>query len=142
MGMVIFWLVLGGIAFIVDILTSNFCFVLLAAGSIAAAIGAGAGLEVMYQIIIYAVVNVISISIGYPWLKKKYKKMCNRIPLMEEKYIGKIFEADKEIKDKAQYKVGGEYWTLVNCGEIINVGDKFEIIGIEGIKFIVKKYNS
>lgn len=139
MGAAIFWLITGAVVFAIDVLTSNFCFVLLAAGSIAAAIGAGAGLEMTYQVIIYAIVNIVSVSIGYPWLKKKYKKMCKRTPLMEETYIGKVFEADKEIKDKAQFKVGGEYWTIVNKGEIINAGDKFEIVGIDGIKLIVQK---
>ena len=140
MGAVIFWLITGGVVFAIDILTSNFCFVLLAIGSIAAAIGAGVGLETTSQVIIYAVVNTISISVGYPWLKKKYKKMCKRTPLMEETYIGKIFEADKEIKDKAQVKVGGEYWTVINNDEIIRIGDKFQITGIDGIKLTVKKY--
>lgn len=142
MGTVIFWLITGGIVFAIDILTSNFCFMLLAAGSLAAAIGAGIGLDITIQVIIYAVVNIVSVSIGYPWLKKKYKKMCKRTPLMEETYIGKIFEADKEIKDKAQVKVGGEYWTVINNDEIIKVGDKYQITGIQGIKLIVKKYTN
>ena len=68
--------------------------------------------------------------------------MCKRTPLMEETYIGKIFEADKEIKDKAQVKVGGEYWTVINNDEIIKVGDKYQITGIQGIKLIVKKYTN
>lgn len=140
MGTVIFWLITGCIVFAIDILTSNFCFVLLSAGSIAAAIGAGFGMEFIIQVIIYAVVNIISVSVGYPWLKKKYKKMCKRTPLMEETYIGKILEADKEIKGKAQVKVGGEYWTVVNNDEIIKPGDKFQITGIDGIKLVVKKY--
>lgn len=142
MGTVIFWLITGGVAFAIDILTSNFCFILLAAGSIAASIGAGFGLEITMQVIIYAIVNIISVSIGYPWLKKKYKKMCKRTPLMEETYIGKIFEADKEIKDKAQVKVGGEYWTVINKDEIIKVGEKFQITGIDGIKLVIKKYTN
>ena len=142
MEMVIFWLITGGVMFAIDILTSNFCFVLLAAGSIAAAIGAGVGLGGIMQVIIYAGVNIVSVSVGYPWLKKKYKKMCKRTPLMEETYIGKVFESDKEIKDKTLFKVGGEYWTVVNNGEVIKAGDKFQIIGIDGIKFIIKKYTN
>ena len=59
---------------------------------------------------------------------------------MEETYIGKILEADKEIKGKAQVKVGGENWTVVNNDEIIKPGDKFQITGIDGIKLVVKKY--
>lgn len=139
MGTIIFWIVTGLIAFGIDILTSSFCFVLLGIGSIAAACAAGVGLTFGIQVIIYAIVNIISVSIGFPYLKKKYKKMCIRTPRMEETYIGKTMESDKEIQNKAQIKVGGEYWTAVNEGEVINKGDKFEITGIDGIKLKIKK---
>ena len=58
---------------------------------------------------------------------------------MEEKYIGKILESDKEIKDTAQIKLGGDYWMVVNRGKVINSGDKFKIIGLNGIKLLIQK---
>jgi membrane protein implicated in regulation of membrane protease activity len=65
--------------------------------------------------------------------------MHKKTPLREETYIGKIIISEKEIFDKAQVKINGEYWTVVNEGEVIRVGDKFEIIGIEGIKLKIMK---
>lgn len=58
---------------------------------------------------------------------------------MEETYVGKIMISEKEIRDKAQVKVGGEYWTVINEGDIIHNGDKFTIKGIEGIKLKIEK---
>lgn len=58
---------------------------------------------------------------------------------MEETYVGKIMISEKEIIDKAQVKVGGEYWTVINEGDIIHKGDKFTIKGIEGIKLKIEK---
>lgn len=138
-GFAIFWLFIAICAFAIDILTSNFCFMLFSIGAIIAAICAALGVPFMIQIIVFAIVSIISLSIGYPWLKKKYKNMHKNTPLMEETYIGKIIESDKQINDKAQIKVNGEYWTAINDGDIINVGDKFLITGIEGIKLKIKK---
>lgn len=139
MGSVITWILIAIGMFVIDILSSNFCFVLLSAGAIAGAICASMGASLAVQVIVFSIVNIISIAVGYPWLKKKFKKGFRRTPLMEENYIGKVIESDKEIKDKGQFKVGGEYWTVVNTGMKIKPGDKFKITGIDGIKLLIKK---
>ena len=139
MGSIILWILIAIGVFIIDILSSSFCFVLLAVGSVGAVICAYAGLGFVAQVIAFAILNIISVAVGYPWLKKKFKKSFVRTPLMEETYIGKILESDKEITGTAQVKVGGEYWMVVNTGEIINPGDKFKITGLDGIKLLIQK---
>lgn len=139
MGSAIFWLLIAICAFAIDILTSNFCFMLFSIGAVVAAICGALGVPFNIQIIIFAIISIISLLVGYPWLKKKYKKMHKNIPLMEETYIGRIMDSEKEIVSKSQVKVGGEYWTVINEGDVIHEGDKFIITGIEGIKLKIKK---
>ena len=139
MGWVIVWLIIAIVAGAIDVLTSYFFFVLFSIGSIVAAICAGLGVPFLYQIIVFSIISLIAMIFGYPWLKKKYKMMHKRIPLMEETYIGKILIAEKDIETKAQIKVGGEYWTAVNEGEKITKNEKFEITGIDGIKLKIKR---
>lgn len=139
MGSVVFWLIIAVFAFAIDVLTSNFCFMLFSIGAIAAAICGALGVSFTIQIVIFAIISIISVLIGYPWLKKKYKGMQKNIPLMEETYIGKIIESQKEITGKSQVKVNGEYWTVINEGDVIHVGEKFVITGIQGIKLKIKK---
>lgn len=139
MGWVIVWLIIAIVAGAIDVLTSNFFFVLFSIGSIVAAICAGLGVPFLYQIIVFSIISLIAMIFGYPWLKKKYKMMHKRIPLMEETYIGKILIAEKDIETKAQIKVGGEYWTAVNEGEKITKNEKFEITDIDGIKLKIKR---
>lgn len=138
-GIVIIWLGVIVCAFAIDILTSNFCFALFSVGAIAAAICDALGGTVIIQIIIFSILNIISLAVGYPLIKKKFKVMHKRLPLMEETYIGKVIESEKEINSKAQVKVNGEYWTVINDGDEIHKGDKFTITGIEGIKLKIKK---
>lgn len=139
MGSAIFWLIVAICVFAIDILTSNFCFVLFSIGAVVAAICGALGIPFSTQIIIFAIISIISLVVGYPWLKKKYKKSHKNIPLMEETYIGKIMESEKEIVSKSQVKVSGEYWTVINEGDVIHKGEKFIITGIEGIKLKIKK---
>lgn len=139
MGSVILWLLVAIGVFLLDVLSSSFFFVLFSIGAIVAAICAVIGLEFIVQVIIFAIVSIISLIIGYPILKKKYKNLNKRTPLMEEGYIGKKMKAEKDIVDKAQIKVGGEYWTAINDSEIIHSGDEFVITGIDGIKLKIEK---
>ena len=139
MGPTVFWLVVAICSIVIDVMTSSFFFVLFSIGAVVAAICGVFGVPFLIQVIIFAVVSIISLVLGYPVLKKKYKNMHKRTPLREETYIGKIMISEKEIFDKAQIKINGEYWTVVNEGDAIYVGDKFEIIGIEGIKLKIKK---
>jgi len=139
MGFAVFWLIIAICAFTIDILTSNFCFMLFSIGAVVAAICGALGVPFIMQVIIFAIISIISLSIGYPWLKKKYKTMHKNTPLMEETYIGKIMESEKEIISKSQIKVNGEYWTVINEGDVIHVGEKFIITGIQGIKLKIKK---
>ncbi|MFU7517834.1 NfeD family protein, partial [Clostridium sp. HCS.1] len=81
----------------------------------------------------------MTVSFGYPWAKKKFKKSVKRTPLMEETYIGRRMKAEEYIIERAKVKVDGIYWTVVNTGEKINSGENFKIIGSEGIKLIIKK---
>lgn len=139
MGSAVFWLLIAICAFAIDVLTSNFCFMLFSIGAVVAAVCGALGVPFVIQIVIFAVLSIISLVIGYPWLKRKYKNMHKNTPLMEETYIGKVLESDKEIINKSLVKVNGEYWTVINEGDVINKGEKFMITGIEGIKLKIKK---
>jgi membrane protein implicated in regulation of membrane protease activity len=138
-GLVVFWLIVAFCVIAIDVLTSNFCFMLFSVGAVGAAICGVLGLPLIMQIIVFSILNIISLVVGYPLLKKKFKVAHTSIPLMEETYIGKVMTSEKEIGDKAQVKVNGEYWTVVNDGNTIHEGDKFVITGIEGIKLKIEK---
>ena len=139
MSAIIFWIIIAGIAIAIDIATSNFLFAWFVVGAVTAMVADFIGVSFGIQVIIFLIVNLITIAIGYPWAKKKFKKSVKRIPLMEETYIGRIMKAEENIIDRARVKVDGVYWTVQNTGEEIKIGENFKIIGIEGIKLNIKK---
>ena len=138
MGSIILWVAIAFGVIVLDILTSTFLFVWFSLGSLAAIIANLVGLSFGWQIFIFAIVSLISISIGYPWARRKYKKMVKPTPRMEETYIGMEFVAEDDIEGNTRIKVAGIYWTGINHGEKIVKGQKFQITGVEGNKLIIK----
>ena len=141
MNLIVVWILIALGVILIDIFTSAFMFSWFAIGALAAILANCLGVNLTGQVIIFAVIGLIAICIGYPIVKKKSNKEGKKIPLMEESYIGKVFKAQDDIVDIARIKVGGIYWTGVNKNhsEKISKGNYFKIVGIEGNKFIIEE---
>lgn len=135
---VIAWIIVAIAVIAIDILTSSFIFMWFSLGSIVAIILSLLGMSVAWQIVAFLIVGVVTVSIGYPWAKKKFKADINHVPTMEQTYIGKEMIADEDMEEKSKIKVSGIYWTAYNKGKTIKKGEKYTITGIEGNKLIVK----
>lgn len=136
---IIFWIAIAAIAIIVDLFTSTFLFCWLAVGSAGAIVANFLGFNIVAQILVFSILTIISIAVGYKIVRKKIKTGVKRLPLMEEKFIGKTYIAEEDIKVSTQLKVDGIYWTGENEGEKILKGQKFVISEIRGNKLIIKK---
>ena len=135
---VIVWILVAIAVIAIDIVTSSFIFMWFSLGAIVAIILSLLGISVAWQIIAFLVVGIATVSIGYPWAKKKFKADVNHVPTMEQTYIGKEMIADEDMEEKSKIKVSGIYWTAYNKGKTIKEGEKYTITGIEGNKLIVK----
>ena len=135
---VIVWLLVAIALIVIDIVTSSFIFMCFSLGAIVAIMLSLLEISVAWQIVAFLVVGVATVSIGYPWAKKKFKADVNHVPTMEQTYIGKEMIANEDMEEKSKIKVDGIYWTAYNKGKIIKKGEKYTITGIEGNKLIVK----
>lgn len=135
---VIIWLIIAVLVIVVDLITSSFIFMWFSLGALVAIVLSLLGFSIWLQIIAFLVVGIITVCIGYPWAKKKFKAAINHVPTMEQEYIGMEMVAKDDIIEKGKIKVGGIYWTAYNKGKVIKAGDKFIITGIEGNKLTVK----
>ena len=135
---VIVWILVAIAVIAIDIVTSSFIFMWFSLGAIVAIMLSLLEISVAWQIVAFLVVGVATVSIGYPWAKKKFKADVNHVPTMEQTYIGKEMIADEDMEEKSKIKVSGIYWTAYNKGKTIKKGEKYTITGIEGNKLIVK----
>ena len=116
---VIVWILVAIAVIAIDIVTSSFIFMWFSLGAIVAIILSLLGISVAWQIIAFLVVGIATVSIGYPWAKKKFKADVNHVPTMEQTYIGKEMIADEDMEEKSKIKVSGIYWTDYNKGKTI-----------------------
>lgn len=135
---VIVWILVAIAVIAIDIVTSTFVFMWFSLGAFVAIIFSLIGISVAWQIVAFLVMGVATVSIGYPWAKKKFKADVNHVPTMEQTYIGKEMIANEDMEEKSKIKVSGIYWTAYNKGKIIKKGERYIITGIEGNKLIVK----
>lgn len=135
---VIVWILVAIAVIAIDIVTSTFVFMWFSLGAFVAIILSLIGISVAWQIVAFLVIGVATVSIGYPWAKKKFKADVNHVPTMEQTYIGKEMIANEDMEEKSKIKVSGIYWTAYNKGKIIKKGERYTITGIEGNKLIVK----
>ena len=134
---VIIWILVAIFVIAIDVVTSSFIFMWLSIGALAAIILSLLGISVLWQVIAFLVVGVVTISIGYPWAKKKFKADVNQVLTMEQTYIGKEMVATEDMRETSKIKVSCIYWTAYNKGKTIKKGERYTITGIEGNKLIV-----
>ena len=134
---VIIWILVAIFVIAIDVVTSSFIFMWLSIGALVAIILSLLGISVLWQVIAFLVVGVVTISIGYPWAKKKFKADVNQVLTMEQTYIGKEMVATEDMRETSKIKVSGIYWTAYNKGKTIKKGERYTITGIEGNKLIV-----
>lgn len=139
---VILWLVIGGAALAIDILTSAFIFVWFTVGAITSVVAAMLGYGFNVQLITFILVSTAFMVVGYPLVKRTIKSTVVKTPTTEQGYIGRILTVDEDVVDKATIKIDGIYWTVKNDGEFIKRGDRVIVNGIEGNKIVIKKYDS
>lgn len=134
---VIVWILVAIFVIAIDVVTSSFIFMWFSIGALVAIILSLLNVSVTWQIVAFLVVGVATVSIGYPWAKKKFKADVNHVPTMEQTYIGRVMIAEEDMGETSKIKVSGIYWTAYNKGKVIKKGEQYTITGIEGNKLIV-----
>lgn len=136
---VIMWIVIAITVVLIDAATGSFLFCWFAVGALGAMVAALFGATLGVQIILFFVLSIVTVLLGYPWAKKKFKDTIQHTPLMEEKYIGMVIVADEDIQGKARIKLDGCYWTVDSGFEKILKGERFKIKEIVGNKLMIMR---
>lgn len=136
--MVLFWLFMIITFLIVEAVSFNLITIWFAIGSLGAFITTYFTDDVMTQVIVFILITVISLVMT----RSLVKKYINFKPekTNSDAVIGKWGVVTKEIdiNEYGRVRVDGRTWTA-KASELINEGTKVEILGIEGVKLIVKK---
>ena len=134
-----FWIILGIIFLIGELLSGGFYLLSIGLGAIAAAILNYLQFSITLQIIAFILITVIFILISRPLYKKLNKNTIDK-KANTERLIGLKAKVTEDIDSHkiGNINVNGEVWKAIS-DEKISKGETVEITEIEGVKLKVKK---
>ena len=142
--MVLFWIIIAVIFAVIEGIVSGLVTIWFTIGGAAAAVACALGAPIPVQVIIFFVVSIALLIFTRPILVEKLRvgKEKNYTEQIEGK-PGLVVEA-LEPFHSGQVKVGGITWTAVGETDefAAPVGSKVEIVRVEGVKLIVRHFES
>ena len=139
------WLIAAIILVIVEICTAAFGSICFAIGAGLAALGAGLGLNTTWQIVVFAVVSMLTFIFLRPVVIRFLEKKSKDVKTNADALIGRKAVVSERI-DGAQHTgrvaVDGDDWKAVSTdGSVIEKGAEVEIINRYSIILTVKSLN-
>ena len=133
--------ILGILAFVVEIFTAGFVAGSIGIGFFLAALGNYLGLELQWQILMFALGIALSFFLIRPVMKKiggnKYYQETNRDAIIGKE--GRVTEEINTTNDTGRVSIDGDDWKAVsNDGNIIISGTPVKVTDIDSIVLIVK----
>jgi len=134
------WLIVSGICFVIEMITTGFLFFWPAIGAILAMITSFFTDNLIIQIAVFVISSSLLILFTKPFVKK-FLNDKDTMATNAYSIIGKSGLVTQEINSAlgtGQVKIGTETWSAkCNEHEVIEKGTKVEIISIDGVKAIV-----
>ena len=133
------WLIIAGVALIVEIMTVGFLVFWLAIGALIAMVVSFFIDSILVQTAVFVVSSAILIFATKPFVKKFAN--TKNVKTNAFSIIGKeglVIKEIDSINEKGQVKVSGETWTAIGKDdEKIPVGTKIKVTEIDGVKAIL-----
>jgi membrane protein implicated in regulation of membrane protease activity len=138
----VIWILIGLVLFGAELLTLSFVAFYPAIGALAAALTALLGGNIGIQVIVFAVVTVVSLLLTRKPLLRMMKRMPN-VPSNASNVIGRravvVIAIEPGPGQRGQVRVGTEHWSAKSENERpIDVGTTVEVARIDGVALVVR----
>ena len=138
--MFIVWIACAVVFFIIEVLTSQIVTIWFAIGSIGALFANLLHAEAVWQIVVFAVLSLITLLIARPYMKKFTQTKVQ--PTNADMCIGSKAVVTEDIdntKGTGQVKVKGTVWSAKSSNDDVILKDSIVIVeAISGVKLTVK----
>lgn len=136
------WLIAALALVILEILTAGFGVICFAIGAAFSALAAGLGLGITWQIVIFAIVSLLTFIFLRPVVMRFLDKKSKDVKTNAEAIVGRKGVVSERI-DIAQHTgrvaIDGDDWKAVSeNGSVIEKGTRVEIIKLDSIIVTVK----
>ena len=136
----LFWLAVLLVAIVVESITNDLVSIWFAASALIIMLVSFFWENLPGQLMVFIVLTVLFVVLARPFLKRYLK--VNEVKTNVDTVIGRIAVVTASIEklSRGEVKLDASYWTAVTDeDELINVGDKVEVLAVEGVKLIVRK---
>ena len=138
----IIWLILLVISLVIEAATMGLTTVWCAVGCLVALIMDLCHADVVVQIVVMAIVTVVSFVVCIIWIKPivDARRMGKIQPTNADRVIGHegvVIVAIDPVAGKGQVKVDGQIWSA-KCGVSVEEGAKVKVLALEGVKAVVE----
>lgn len=135
----VFWIILVIVFAIAEAASMGLTAIWFAVGSLAAALSALFGIDLIWQILVFIAVSALCVVYTKPFVVDKLK--VKKTPTNLDRNIGKkgvVTEDIDNMNGKGQVKINGLVWTAVSeNGDGIKEGETVVVKAIKGVKLIV-----
>ena len=135
------WIIISIVCLILELSSGDFFILCFAIGAAVAAIIAGCGLSLTWQIIIFAIVSALSLLLVRPALLKKLHKPQRERPSNAEAMIGQTGRVSEEIEANGfgRVAIDGDDWKARSAdGSAIEKGARVRVVKMDSIILTVK----
>ncbi len=139
MGSWIVWLVLAAVLGVAEVLTTTLAFGLLAAGAVVAAVVAGLGAGLPFQLGAFAVAAAAGLGVVRP-IAVRHLKQPPPLRTGTSALVGRSAKVVEEVTDDGgKVRIGGELWSArpYDESQVIAVGSTVDVFAIEGATALV-----
>ena len=138
----IFWLIVAGIFFVIEMATIGFLVFWLGIGALLAMVTSFITDSILIQSIVFVVTSTILLIFTRP-LVNKFIKVPKELKTNAYSIIGKkgiVISKINNIDGTGQIKIDGDIWSAKSLNEEdIDKNTEIEIVEIDGVKAVVKK---
>lgn len=133
------WLVAALVLGIVEVLTVDLVFIMLALAALVTALAAALGLALPGQILVFVVVSVVLLLLVRPWAKDHLRRSTPDIRTNAQALVGREAVALTRLSGQdGRVRLAGETWSARSAdGSEVGAGTHVRVVSIDGATAVV-----
>jgi membrane protein implicated in regulation of membrane protease activity len=135
----VFWLILGIVLILAEVLSGDFVLIMLGGGALAAALSSALGGSLVVDALVFAVVSVALLLLARPVLRRRLHRSVPHAPIGIEALVGSPAVVVSRVDSHGgQVKIGGDVWSArSDHGQVIEPGQRVTVMQISGATAVV-----
>ncbi|WP_216381015.1 NfeD family protein [Arcanobacterium phocae] len=131
------WAIISAVLLILEMLTVDFTFTMVAGGALAAAGVSAIGGNLVFQVVTFAIVSAVLLFLVRPWARRHINNSSageSNVYAMSGQEAVSLTRIDRS---SGQIKINGETWSAKTGSDPIEAGVNVVVTTVEGAQAIV-----